>query len=160
VGATQHEHELDGNENTGEGRGDEMGVSVGGRGGSEEEPEREGAAFEEDGPQEAPAAQKEGAAVAVAGEPEEGESWLAEGVEDAKAVVSAAADLVPGPRVGSSSLPWALAVPLAYLGLTFVLAVVKTVRKMNSPAQNGDDRCSTGTTPSLAPPFACQCALP
>ncbi|KAG6429393.1 hypothetical protein SASPL_107444 [Salvia splendens] len=35
---------------------------------------------------------------------------------------------IPGPRVGQSSLPWMLAIPMAYLGVTFVIAVVKTVR--------------------------------
>nr|GLL35763.1 uncharacterized protein LOC109159507 [Ipomoea trifida] len=40
---------------------------------------------------------------------------------------------IPGPRVGGSSLPWILAVPLAYFGITFVIAFVKTVRKFNSP---------------------------
>ncbi|TXG57436.1 hypothetical protein EZV62_018749 [Acer yangbiense] len=40
---------------------------------------------------------------------------------------------LPGPRVGQSKLPWILAVPLAYLGVTFVVAFVKTVKKFNSP---------------------------
>ncbi|KAK8945449.1 hypothetical protein KSP40_PGU020240 [Platanthera guangdongensis] len=40
---------------------------------------------------------------------------------------------IPGPRVGQSPLPWILAVPLAYVGLTFVFAVFKTVKKMTSP---------------------------
>ncbi|PQQ09684.1 uncharacterized protein Pyn_13530 [Prunus yedoensis var. nudiflora] len=42
---------------------------------------------------------------------------------------------IPGPRVGTSSLPWILALPLAYAGLTFVVAFVKTVKKFSSPRQ-------------------------
>ncbi|XP_076945632.1 uncharacterized protein LOC143616785 [Bidens hawaiensis] len=42
---------------------------------------------------------------------------------------------VPGPRVGKSSVPWALAVPLAYVGVSFVVSVYKTVRKLTSPKQ-------------------------
>ncbi|KAM5562146.1 hypothetical protein ABKV19_017392, partial [Rosa sericea] len=41
--------------------------------------------------------------------------------------------VIPGPRVGTSSLPWILALPLAYAGLTFVIALVKTVKKFSSP---------------------------
>ncbi|KAF5201646.1 Mitochondrial intermembrane space import and assembly protein 40-like protein [Thalictrum thalictroides] len=40
---------------------------------------------------------------------------------------------LPGPRVGQSSLPWLLAVPLAYAGITFVVAFVRTVNKFTSP---------------------------
>ncbi|KAK9112397.1 hypothetical protein Scep_019916 [Stephania cephalantha] len=41
----------------------------------------------------------------------------------------------PGPKVGHFSLPWLLAVPLAYVGITFVFAFVKNVRKFNSPIE-------------------------
>ncbi|CAJ2673976.1 unnamed protein product [Trifolium pratense] len=40
---------------------------------------------------------------------------------------------IPGPRVGPTSLPWILAVPLGYVGVTFVIAFVKTVKKFTSP---------------------------
>lgn len=40
---------------------------------------------------------------------------------------------LPGPRVGSSSFPWLLTVPLAYFGVTFFIAFVRTVQKFNSP---------------------------
>ncbi|KAH7441718.1 hypothetical protein KP509_03G050800 [Ceratopteris richardii] len=60
-------------------------------------------------------------------------SWLQEKAENVYESVGAAVNAIPGPRVGSTSLPWLLAVPIGYLGITFIIAVVKTVVKFNSP---------------------------
>lgn len=60
-------------------------------------------------------------------------SWLEEKAEDLYQSVGVAVDAIPGPRVGSTSLPWLLALPLGYLGITLVIAVVKTVLKVSSP---------------------------
>lgn len=60
-------------------------------------------------------------------------SWLQEKAEDLYQNVGVAVDAIPGPRVGSTSLPWLLAVPIGYLGITFIIAVVKTVLKLTSP---------------------------
>lgn len=88
---------------------------------------------------EAAAAAKEEAAAAVQGdvyddeEEEEVEiSWIQEKVEDVVLVTSQAMERVPGPRVGDGQLPWLVAVPLGYLGITFVIAVVRSWRKFNS----------------------------
>ncbi|VFQ61993.1 unnamed protein product [Cuscuta campestris] len=59
--------------------------------------------------------------------------WIQEKALDMVEFTSSVTQAIPGPRVGRSSLPWILAVPLAYFGVTFVIAFVKTVRKMNSP---------------------------
>eukprot|EP00250_Pteridium_aquilinum_P006745 c16597_g1_i1 orf=610-1674(+) len=68
------------------------------------------------------------------GEYEEVEiSWLQEKAENLYENVGVAVNYIPGPRVGSTSLPWLLAVPLGYLSITLVIAVVKTVLKFNSP---------------------------
>lgn len=60
-------------------------------------------------------------------------SWLQEKAENLYESVGVAVKAIPGPRVGSTSLPWLLAVPIGYLGITFVIAVVKTILKHNSP---------------------------
>lgn len=88
-----------------------------------------------------PAAKEQQAKV----EGDEGEGEMVEVEEDLPWVQEKALDLVeftgsvtqaiPGPRVGSSSLPWMLAVPLAYVGISFVIAFVKTVRKFSSPRE-------------------------
>lgn len=68
------------------------------------------------------------------GEYEEVEiSWFQEKAEELYQSVGVAVNVIPGPRVGGTSLPWLLAVPLGYLGVTFVVAVVKTVLKLTSP---------------------------
>lgn len=59
-------------------------------------------------------------------------SWIQEKVEDVVLVTSQAMESVPGPRVGDGQLPWLVAVPLGYLGITFVIAVVRSWRKFNS----------------------------
>jgi hypothetical protein len=59
-------------------------------------------------------------------------SWIQEKVEDVVLVTSQAMERVPGPRVGDGQLPWLVAVPLGYLGITFVIAVVRSWRKFNS----------------------------
>ncbi|KAH6771041.1 ribosomal RNA small subunit methyltransferase J [Perilla frutescens var. hirtella] len=76
--------------------------------------------------------------VEVAEEEEEVEEelpWIQEKALDLVEFTGSVTQAIPGPRVGQSSLPWILAVPLAYLGVTFVIAVVKTARKFNSPRE-------------------------
>ncbi|KAL6579503.1 hypothetical protein OROMI_009719 [Orobanche minor] len=58
--------------------------------------------------------------------------WIQEKALDLVEFTGSVTQAIPGPRVGRSSLPWVLAVPLAYLGVTFVIAVGKTVRKFSS----------------------------
>ncbi|CAH9056946.1 unnamed protein product [Cuscuta epithymum] len=59
--------------------------------------------------------------------------WIQEKAMDIVEFTGSVTEAIPGPRVGRSSLPWILAVPLAYFGVTFVIAFVKTVRKFKSP---------------------------
>ncbi|KAF8009631.1 hypothetical protein BT93_J0596 [Corymbia citriodora subsp. variegata] len=66
-------------------------------------------------------------------EVEEDLPWIQEKALDLVEFTGSVTQAIPGPRVGSSSLPWMLAVPLAYVGVSFVIAFVKTVRKFSSP---------------------------
>ena len=66
-------------------------------------------------------------------EEEEDLPWIQEKALDLVEFTGSVTHAIPGPRVGSSSLPWILALPLAYAGLTFVVAFVKTVKKFTSP---------------------------
>ncbi|KAF7809556.1 uncharacterized protein G2W53_036299 [Senna tora] len=66
-------------------------------------------------------------------EVEEDVPWIQEKALDVVEFTGTVTQAIPGPRVGTSSLPWILAIPLAYVGLTFVIAFVKTVRKFTSP---------------------------
>ncbi|KAM0938756.1 hypothetical protein DsansV1_C22g0171411 [Dioscorea sansibarensis] len=66
-------------------------------------------------------------------EVEEELPWIQEKAMDLVEFTGTVTQAIPGPRVGQSPLPWLLAVPLAYLGLTFVIAFVKTVKKFTSP---------------------------
>ncbi|XP_010521488.1 PREDICTED: uncharacterized protein LOC104800388 [Tarenaya hassleriana] len=66
-------------------------------------------------------------------EVEEDMPWIQEKALDLVEFTGSVTQAIPGPRVGSSSLPWMLAVPLAYAGVTFVIAFVKTVKKFTSP---------------------------
>lgn len=59
--------------------------------------------------------------------------WIQDKALDLVEFTGTVTQAIPGPRVGQSPMPWLLAVPLAYVGLTFVIAVVKTVRKFTSP---------------------------
>ncbi|KAK6146627.1 hypothetical protein DH2020_020496 [Rehmannia glutinosa] len=68
-------------------------------------------------------------------EVEEELPWIQEKALDLVEFTGSVTQAIPGPRVGRSSLPWVLAVPLAYLGVTFVIAFVKTVRKFSSPRE-------------------------
>ena len=61
------------------------------------------------------------------------ESWLDERIDSAVELTATFVRAVPGPRVSTSNVPWLLAVPLAYLGLTFVWSVFSFVRKKNTP---------------------------
>ncbi|XP_034698825.1 uncharacterized protein LOC117924325 [Vitis riparia] len=70
------------------------------------------------------------------GEEEEVElPWIEEKALDLVEFSGSVAQAIPGPRVGRSSFPWILAIPLAYAGITFVIAFVRTVQKFNSPKQ-------------------------
>lgn len=66
---------------------------------------------------------------------EEDLPWIQEKALDLVEFTGTVTQAIPGPRVGQSSFPWILAIPLAYLGVTFVIAFVKTVRKFNSPKE-------------------------
>lgn len=66
-------------------------------------------------------------------EVEEDLPWIQEKALDVVEFTGSVTQALPGPRVGGSKLPWILAVPLAYFGVTFVIAFVKTVRNFNSP---------------------------
>ncbi|KAI7724680.1 hypothetical protein M8C21_004557 [Ambrosia artemisiifolia] len=68
-------------------------------------------------------------------EVEEDMPWIQEKVLDIVEYTGSVTQALPGPRVGNSSLPWILAVPLAYVGISFVFSVYKTVRKLTSPKQ-------------------------
>lgn len=59
--------------------------------------------------------------------------WIQEKALDLVEFTGSVTQAIPGPRVGQSSLPWILALPLAYAGITFVIAFVKTVKKFGSP---------------------------
>ncbi|XP_047163435.1 LOW QUALITY PROTEIN: uncharacterized protein LOC124833098 [Vigna umbellata] len=66
-------------------------------------------------------------------EVEEELPWIQEKALDLVEFTGSVTQAIPGPRVGPTSLPWILAVPLAYATLTFVIAFVKTVKKFSSP---------------------------
>jgi hypothetical protein len=68
-------------------------------------------------------------------EEEEDLPWIQEKALDLVEFTGSVTQAIPGPRVGSSSLPWILALPLAYAGITFVVAFVKTVKKFTSPRE-------------------------
>ncbi|KAL9996984.1 hypothetical protein Hdeb2414_s0658g00931171 [Helianthus debilis subsp. tardiflorus] len=66
-------------------------------------------------------------------EVEEDLPWIQEKALDIVEFSGSVTQTLPGPRVGRSSLPWILALPLAYVGISFLIAVVKTLRKFSSP---------------------------
>ena len=66
-------------------------------------------------------------------EVEEELPWIQEKALDLVEFTASVTQAIPGPRVGPTSLPWILAIPLAYASLTFVIAFVKTVKKFSSP---------------------------
>lgn len=66
-------------------------------------------------------------------EVEEDLPWIQEKALDLVEFTGTVTHAIPGPRVGQSPLPWILAIPLAYVGLTFVFAVFKTVKTFTSP---------------------------
>ncbi|KAL3001388.1 hypothetical protein AAZX31_09G264200 [Glycine max] len=71
--------------------------------------------------------------VEVEVEVEEELPWIQEKALDLVEFTGSVTQAIPGPRVGPTSLPWILAIPLTYAGITFVIAFVKTVRKFSSP---------------------------
>ncbi|KAM7463239.1 hypothetical protein LguiA_031360 [Lonicera macranthoides] len=68
-------------------------------------------------------------------EEEEDLPWIQEKALDLVEFTGSVTHALPGPRVGQTSFPWVLALPLAYVGVSFVIAFVKTVRKFNSPKE-------------------------
>ncbi|KAK9052612.1 hypothetical protein SSX86_029242 [Deinandra increscens subsp. villosa] len=68
-------------------------------------------------------------------EVEEDMPWIQEKALDIVEFSGSVTQALPGPRVGQSSIPWILAVPLAYVGISFVFSVYKTFRKLTSPKQ-------------------------
>ncbi|KAF8081699.1 hypothetical protein N665_0870s0021 [Sinapis alba] len=66
-------------------------------------------------------------------EVEEDVLWIQEKALDLLELTGSVAQALPGPRVGSTKLPWMLAVPLTYAGATLVTTVVQTVNKLSSP---------------------------
>jgi hypothetical protein len=79
-------------------------------------------------------ADKVGASAGEEDEEEEVEiSWIQEKAEDLIVATGQAIDRVPGPRVVESRMPWLVVLPLAYLGITFVIACVRTYKRYTSP---------------------------
>ncbi|GAB4839669.1 hypothetical protein Ancab_029195 [Ancistrocladus abbreviatus] len=78
---------------------------------------------------------KKDEAVAEEVEVEEDMPWIQEKALDLVEFTGSVTQAIPGPRVGQSKLPWLLALPLAYAGIAFVIALVKTVKKLNSPKE-------------------------
>lgn len=66
-------------------------------------------------------------------EVEEELPWIQDKALDLVEFTGTVTQAIPGPRVGSSPVPWLLAVPLAYVGVSFVQAVVRTYRRFTSP---------------------------
>ncbi|PUZ48121.1 hypothetical protein GQ55_7G220400 [Panicum hallii var. hallii] len=75
-------------------------------------------------------------------EVEEEMPWIQDKALDLVEFTGTVTQAIPGPRVGSSPVPWLLAVPLAYVGVSFVLAVVRTVRRFTSPRTKKKRRVS------------------
>ncbi|XP_061338248.1 uncharacterized protein LOC133285092 isoform X1 [Gastrolobium bilobum] len=76
---------------------------------------------------------KEKEEIEVEVEVEEELPWIQEKALDLVEYTGSVTQAIPGPRVGPTSLPWILAIPLAYAGITFVIAFVRTVTKFTSP---------------------------
>lgn len=66
-------------------------------------------------------------------EVEEELPWIQDKALDLVEFTGTVTQAIPGPRVGSSPVPWLLAVPLAYVGVSFALAAVRTFRRFTSP---------------------------
>ncbi|KAJ8506143.1 hypothetical protein OPV22_007029 [Ensete ventricosum] len=64
---------------------------------------------------------------------EEDLPWIQEKALDLVEFTGTVTQAIPGPRVAQSQIPWLLAVPLAWVGLSFVIGFVKAVRKFTSP---------------------------
>ncbi|KAI7750679.1 hypothetical protein M8C21_029523 [Ambrosia artemisiifolia] len=64
---------------------------------------------------------------------EEDLPWIQEKALDIVEFSGSVTQTLPGPRVGRSSFPWLLALPLAYVGLSFVIALLNTLRNFTSP---------------------------
>lgn len=77
-------------------------------------------------------------------EVEEEMPWIQDKALDLVEFTGTVTQAIPGPRVGSSPVPWLLAVPLAYIGVSFVLAVVRTVRRFTSSRTKKKRRVSVG----------------
>jgi hypothetical protein len=82
-------------------------------------------------------------------EVEEEMPWIQDKALDLVEFTGTVTQAIPGPRVGSSPVPWLLAVPLAYVGVSFVLAVVRTVRRFTSPRTKKKRRVGVGIMKNL-----------
>ncbi|XP_021735511.1 uncharacterized protein LOC110702143 [Chenopodium quinoa] len=68
-------------------------------------------------------------------EVEEDLPWIQEKALDLVEFTGSVSQAIPGPRVGQTSFPWFLAVPLAVLGITFVTSFLKALNKFTSPRE-------------------------
>lgn len=68
-------------------------------------------------------------------EVEEELPWIQDKAMDMVEFTGSVTRALPGPRVGQSSLPWIIAIPLAYAGIAFLIAIVKTIKRLNSPRE-------------------------
>ncbi|CAL9088993.1 unnamed protein product [Musa textilis] len=59
--------------------------------------------------------------------------WIQEKALDLVEFTGTVTQAIPGPKVGPSKLPCLLAVPVAWVGLSFVIGFVKALRKFTSP---------------------------
>jgi hypothetical protein len=75
-------------------------------------------------------------------EVEEELPWIQDKALDLVEFTGTVTQAIPGPRVGSSPVPWLLAVPLAYVGVSLALAVVRTYRRFTSPRTQKKKRVS------------------
>ncbi|KAE9605190.1 hypothetical protein Lal_00025544 [Lupinus albus] len=66
-------------------------------------------------------------------EVEEELPWIQEKAFDVLEFTGSVTQPIPGPRVGPTSFPWILAIPLGYVAVTFVISFVNTVKKFTSP---------------------------
>nr|GEW49827.1 hypothetical protein CTI12_AA042030 [Tanacetum cinerariifolium] len=79
-------------------------------------------------------------------EVEEDMPWIQEKALDIVEFSGSVTQALPGPRVGQSKVPWLLALPLAYVGVSFVFAFVKTVKKFTSPKQARRNKINKNAT--------------
>ncbi|OVA07419.1 hypothetical protein BVC80_8825g30 [Macleaya cordata] len=82
-------------------------------------------------------------------EVEEDLPWIQEKAMDLVEFTGSVTQAIPGPRVGASSLPWILAVPLGYLGITFVNKNAMLCTSIDELFQKGRDEVHHSTLKEL-----------